>query len=64
VIATDLVIGEHGGVTELRADALWELPAEIDKAEGLVALPDGRAMVAVDHKRARANLFLLEPPLP
>lgn len=45
------------------ADAVWKLPEEIEKAEGLVILPDGRALVAVDRKKAKDNLFLLEPPL-
>jgi Esterase-like activity of phytase len=47
----------------IRADALWALPPEVEKAEGLVVLPDGRALVAVDHKKAKENLFLLEPPI-
>jgi SdiA-regulated len=49
--------------TEVEAESVWRLPGEIEKAEGLVVLPDGRALVAVDRKKAKHNLFLLEPPL-
>ena len=47
----------------ISADAVWDLPKLIDKAEGLVVLPDGRAMVAVDHKKAKDNLHLIEPAI-
>ena len=33
------------------------------EAEGLVVLPDGRPMVAVDRKKAKDNLHLLEPAI-
>jgi hypothetical protein len=45
------------------ADAVWELPKLVEKAEGLVVLPDGRPMVAVDRKKAKDNLHLLEPAI-
>jgi uncharacterized protein YjiK len=47
----------------ISADAVWELPKPVDKAEGLVLLPDGRAMVAVDRKKPKDNLHLLEPAI-
>lgn len=47
----------------ISADAVWELPKVVEKAEGLVLLPDGRPMVAVDRKKAKDNLHLLEPAL-
>jgi uncharacterized protein YjiK len=47
----------------VRADHVWRLPDEIDKAEGLVILPDGRALVAVDQRKRKKNLFLLDPAL-
>ena len=45
------------------ADAVWDLPKKLDKAEGLVFLPDGRPMVALDRKKAKDNLHLLEPAI-
>jgi uncharacterized protein YjiK len=48
---------------EIGADAVWELPEPITKAEGLVILPDGRPMVAVDRKKAKDNLHLMESPI-
>jgi uncharacterized protein YjiK len=47
----------------ITVDAVWELPKKLDKAEGLVVLPDGRAMVAVDRHKAKDNLHLLEPTI-
>jgi hypothetical protein len=47
----------------ISADAVWELPKPVDKAEGLVIVPDGRPMVAVDRKKAKDNLHLLEPAI-
>jgi uncharacterized protein YjiK len=47
----------------ISADAVWELPKPVEKAEGLVVLPDGRAMVAVDRRKAKDNLHLLEPAI-
>ena len=47
----------------IRADAVWELPKPVEKAEGLVVLPDGRPMVAIDRKKAKDNLHLLEPAI-
>lgn len=45
------------------AEAIWKLPKDIEKPEGLDFLPDGRALVAVDEKKGRRNLFLLAPPI-
>jgi hypothetical protein len=45
------------------AEAIWKLPKTIEKPEGLDFLPDGRALVAVDEKKARQNLFLLAPAI-
>jgi hypothetical protein len=47
----------------ITVDAVWQLPKKLDKAEGLVVLPDGRAMVAVDRHKAKDNLHLLEPAI-
>jgi hypothetical protein len=45
------------------ADALWKLEGAPAKAEGLAFLPDGRAVVALDEKKARRNLLVLGPPI-
>jgi uncharacterized protein YjiK len=45
------------------ADALWKLEGAPAKAEGLAFLPDGRAVVALDEKKARKNLLVLGPPI-
>jgi hypothetical protein len=45
------------------ADALWTLEGAPAKAEGLAFLPDGRAVVALDEKKARKNLLVLGPPI-
>lgn len=47
----------------ISADAVWQLPKAVEKAEGLVVLPDGRPMVAVDRKKPKDNLHLLEPAI-
>ena len=45
------------------ADARWKLAGTVKKPEGLDFLSDGRAVVAVDEKDARHNLFLLSPAI-
>jgi hypothetical protein len=45
------------------ADGTWKLEGRPDKAEGLELLPDGRAIVAIDEKKGRGNLFVLGPPI-
>ncbi len=45
------------------AEAIWNLPKDAEKPEGLDFLPDGRALVAVDEKKGRRNLFLLSPAI-
>ena len=45
------------------ADALWKLGGAPAKAEGLAFLPDGRAIVALDEKKARKNLLVLGPAI-
>ena len=42
-------------------DRIWRLPADIDKAEGLAFLPDGSAVVAVDHPKVGRNIAGLAP---
>lgn len=46
-----------------RADEVWELPSLDGKPEGLALTRHGRAMVALDTKKAKENLVLLEPPI-
>jgi hypothetical protein len=46
---------------KLVADVVATIEGKPDKAEGLVMLPDGRALVALDTKRPRENLLLVEP---
>lgn len=46
-----------------RADEVWELPMLDGKPEGLALTRSGRAMVALDTKKAKENLVLLEPPI-
>lgn len=48
---------------ELRADAVWQLDDLDGKPEGLAFTPNGRALVALDTRKARHNLVLLEPPI-
>ncbi len=43
--------------------ATWRLGDLDGKPEGLAFTPNGRAMVALDTRRARHNLVLLEPPI-
>jgi hypothetical protein len=45
------------------AEAIWKLPKDVEKPEGLDFLPDGRALVAIDEKKGRRNLFLLAPAI-
>jgi hypothetical protein len=46
-----------------RADEVWALPTLDGKPEGLALTRSGRAMVALDTKKAKENLVLLEPPI-
>jgi hypothetical protein len=45
------------------ADEVWNLPLLDGKPEGLALTRHGRAMVALDTKKAKENLVLLEPPI-
>ena len=45
------------------AEATWELPHLDGKPEGLAFTPGGRAMVALDTKKPRRNLVLLDPAI-
>ena len=51
------------GDTVARAEQVWELPTLDGKPEGLALTRSGRAIVALDTKRATGNLVLLEPPI-
>ncbi len=46
-----------------RAETTWQLPYLDGKPEGLAFTPGGRAMVALDTKRPRRNLVLLDPAI-
>jgi hypothetical protein len=46
-----------------RADRVWKLPELDGKPEGLAITRNGRAIVALDTKRAGHNLVLLEPAI-
>jgi hypothetical protein len=50
-----------GGVVS--APASWKLGDVGGKPEGLAFTPNGRALVALDTRKARHNLLLLEPPI-
>jgi hypothetical protein len=52
----------RGGGTAALA-AAWRLRGIDGKPEGLAFTPRGRAIVALDTRRARHNLVLLEPPI-
>jgi hypothetical protein len=45
------------------AEETWKLPRLHGKPEGLAFTPGGRAMVALDTKKARRNLVLLDPAI-
>jgi hypothetical protein len=47
--------------SQVIAEVVATIEGKPDKAEGLVMLPDGRALVALDTKRPRDNLLLVEP---
>jgi hypothetical protein len=51
-----------GGRTA-RLTAAWRLDDLKGKPEGLAFAPDGRAIVALDKRKPRRNLVLLEPPI-
>jgi hypothetical protein len=48
---------------EVTALATWRLGDLDGKPEGLAFTPNGRAMVALDTRKARHNLMLFEPPI-
>jgi hypothetical protein len=50
-----------GGVVS--SPATWRLGDLEGKPEGLAFTPNGRALVALDTRKARHNLVLLEPPI-
>jgi len=54
-----LVVGD----SVARADEVWRLPVLDGKPEGLALTRNGRAMVALDTKKAKENLVLLEPSI-
>jgi hypothetical protein len=55
----ELVVGD----AVARADEVWQLPVLDGKPEGLALTRNGRAIVALDTKRAKENLVLLDPPI-
>jgi hypothetical protein len=55
----ELVVGD--GVA--RAEEVWKLPFMNGKPEGLALTRNGRAIVALDTRKAKENLVLLEPPI-
>ena len=55
----DLVPGD----AVARAPEVWRLPALDGKPEGLALTGNGRAIVALDTRRAKKNLVLLDPPI-
>lgn len=46
-----------------RADRVWSLPTLDGKPEGLALTRHGRAIVALDTRKAKENLVLLDPPI-
>lgn len=55
----DLKVG--GGAARLTAS--WSLGSLKGKPEGLAFTPDGRAVVALDKRKRRRNLFVLQPAI-
>lgn len=53
----------HPAESSARAQRTWELPRLGGKPEGLAFTPRGRAIVALDTRKARRNLVLLDPPI-
>ncbi|MCU0477781.1 MAG: hypothetical protein MUE92_03405 [Chloroflexi bacterium] len=51
------------GAAIATAEATWELPGLDGKPEGLAFTPGGRAIVALDTKKPRRNLVLLDPAI-
>lgn len=49
------------GADSVDVDAVWRIAGKPAKAEGLVILPDGTPLVALDTKSPRKNLLRLEP---
>jgi hypothetical protein len=52
---------QGGGAAALTA--AWQLDGLPGKPEGLAFTAEGRAIVALDKRKARRNLFLLEPAI-
>jgi hypothetical protein len=44
-------------------DAVWRLDDIVGKPEGLAFTRHGRAIVALDTRKARENLLILDPPI-
>jgi hypothetical protein len=67
----DLLSDESGSIArpadldlsrgEARVERLWELPRLTGKPEGLDFTPGGHAEVALDKRKPRRNLVVLEP---
>jgi hypothetical protein len=55
----DLIPGSGTAST----DSVWRLGKLDGKPEGLAFTPNGRAVVALDTRKARHNLVLFEPPV-
>jgi hypothetical protein len=53
----------HRGGGRVSLDASWTISGLKGKPEGLAFTKDGRAIVALDTKKARKNLALLAPPI-
>ena len=51
------------GGGKARLTASWSLGSLKGKPEGLAFSPDGRAVVALDKRKRRRNLFLLQPAI-
>jgi hypothetical protein len=55
------VLDRDGGPA--RADRIWRIDGLDGKPEGLAFSPQGRAIVALDTRKAKHNLVVLDPPL-
>ena len=51
------------GGGEATAETAWSLGKLAGKPESLAFTPNGRAIVALDTAKARANILLFEPPV-
>lgn len=57
VVESELAPSEE----RFKFDVSWDLPKGIEKPEGLVILPSGRPVVAVDAPKAGKSVFVLSP---